>query len=202
MIVTGVTGGIGSGKSTLCGVWQELGAKIVYADDLAKKLMVTDEEVKTSLTKLFGDRTYNDDGSLNKPHLIREAFEKNRVEELNGVVHPAVARKFKEMIDTAAGAGVEMLVKEAALLLHNGRPDDLDLVVLVLAPERDQLERVKVRDGVDEKSILDRMNKQPDFEKLKQYADYIIRNDGTLEEFKHKSKELFFKVKDHHRNHE
>ena len=194
MIVAGVTGGIGSGKSTLCKVWEELGARVVYADDLAKKLMVEDRQVKESLMDLFGESTYSEDGSLNKAHLINEAFQKGRVEELNSVVHPAVRKNFKEVIESSKKEGVELLVKEAALLLNNGRPEELDAVILVLSPKSDQISRVQKRDDVKEEDVLGRMNKQPDFESLKSYADYVINNDGTIDEFKLKSKELYLKV--------
>jgi dephospho-CoA kinase len=194
MIVAGVTGGIGSGKSTLCEVWESLGAKVVYADDLAKKLMVEDQSVKKRLVKLFGEETYTQDGALNKEHLIEEAFLKGRVEELNRVVHPAVREKFQEIIENSKKTDVEVLVKEAALLLNNGRPEELDAVILVMSSKSDQIKRVQERDSVGEKNVLDRMNKQPDFESLKSYADYVINNDGTLDEFKLKSKELYLKV--------
>ena len=194
MIVAGVTGGIGSGKSTLCKVWDDMGAKVVYADDLAKQLMVEDRSVKKRLVKLFGEETYTQDGALNKEHLIEEAFLKGRVEELNRVVHPAVRDKFQEIIENSKKADVEVLVKEAALLLNNGRPEELDAVILVISSKSDQIKRVQERDSVGEKNVLDRMNKQPDFESLKSYADYVINNDGTLDEFKLKSKELYLKV--------
>ena len=194
MIVAGVTGGIGSGKSTLCKVWEEMGAKVIYADDLAKKLMVEDRQVKESLMDLFGESTYSEDGSLNKAHLINEAFQKGRVEELNSVVHPAVRKNFKEVIESSKKEGVELLVKEAALLLNNGRPEELDAVILVTSSKSDQIKRVQERDDVKEEDVLERMNKQPDFESLKSYADYVINNDGTLDEFKLKSKELYLKV--------
>jgi len=194
MIVAGVTGGIGSGKSTLCKVWEEMGAKVVYADDLAKQLMVEDLSVKKRLVRLFGEETYTQDGALNKEHMIEEAFLKGRVEELNRVVHPAVREKFQEFIENSKKADVEVLVKEAALLLNNGRPEELDAVILVTSSKSDQIKRVQERDSVGEKNVLDRMNKQPDFESLKSYADYVINNDGTLDEFKLKSKELYLKV--------
>jgi dephospho-CoA kinase len=191
MKAIGVTGGIGSGKSALCKVWEGLGAVVVYADDLAKNLMISNPSVKESISSVFGSRSYNDDGSLNKPHLIKEAFEKGRVEELNQIVHPAVGEAFREICSMAEKQGEKIVVKEAALLLNDGRPDDLDLIVLVMASEQDKIDRVTSRDGVNESDVLNRINKQPDFEKLKSYADYVLYNDGTLEEFKIKAEKLF-----------
>ncbi len=194
MIVAGVTGGIGSGKSTLCKVWESLGAKVVYADDLAKKLMVENQDVKAKLVELFGAKTYSADGTLNKQHLIEEAFQKGRVEELNNVVHPAVHNEFHRIAENVEKTDVKILVKEAALLLNNGRPEAMDAVILVMSPVSDQISRVQKRDSVEKKDVLERMNKQPDFESLKSYADYIIHNNGTIEEFKLKSKKLYLKV--------
>ncbi len=201
MIVAGVTGGIGSGKSTLCKVWESMGARVVYADDLAKKLMVEDRSVRRVLMEKFGDQTYSQDGTLNKEHLIKEAFQKGRVEELNSVVHPAVHKKFLKIIEKSREDGIEVLVKEAALLLNNGRTEELDTVILVMSTQSDQIERVRERDGVEKGDVLDRMNKQPDFESLKSYADYVVYNDGTIDEFKLKSKELYLKVLEEYRDH-
>lgn len=194
MIIAGVTGGIGSGKSTLCRVWEDLGARVVYADDLAKKLMVRDEEVKSKLIKTFGDKTYNEDGSLNKAHLIQEAFENSRVEELNQIVHPAVARAFKQICTDAEKDGEKMIVKEAALLLNEGRPPGLDIVVLVTSPIDMQVNRVRMRDGVKKEEVQARIQKQPDFERLKNRVDYTVINDGSLDEFKVKARELYKEI--------
>ncbi len=191
MIVVGVTGGIGSGKTTVCREFEKLGAKVIYADELAKSLMSSDQGVIRDLKNKFGDQTFLPDGTLNKPHLIREAFEKERVEELNAIVHPAVYRRFDQIRKEEKIAGTRFLVKEAAILLNNGRPPNLDLVILVLSDPKQQIRRVQERDGSDKEDVLRRMNKQPDFEKLQPLADYIIRNDGTLAELKEKAQSLY-----------
>lgn len=194
MIIAGVTGGIGSGKTTLCRQWEILGARVVYADDLAKELMVTDPDVREKLTDLFGSETYNPDGSLNKPHLINAAFNEGRTDELNGVVHPAVAKAFKEECERAADEGVEMIVEEAALLLNRGRPNIFDVVVIVIGDEEERIRRVAGRDSSSREEVEARVNKQPDFRKLVNLADHVIVNDGTLEEFKKKSTDLFHTI--------
>ncbi len=191
MIIAGVTGGIGSGKSTFCKEWERLGAKVVYADDLAKDLMATDESIKRQLRTTFGDETYNRDGSLNKPHLIREAFEKNRVGELNAIVHPAMRRAFTEICRDAEFEGVDLIVKEAAVLLNEGRPEGLDLVVIVTAPEELRIKRVMERDQVSAKDVEARLAKQPDFSKLTHLADYIVVNNSTQADLKKEALELF-----------
>ena len=194
MIVAGITGGIGSGKTTICKTWEKLGAKIIYADELAKKLMVNDKELRKKLISAFGKETYKADGKLNKTHLIKEAFEKNRVEELNQIVHPAVAHKFSDICDDERKFGTRLIVKEAALLLNYGRPADIEIVVLVLSEKKNQIERVKQRDNSTADDIEARMQKQPDFNKLTHMADYIIHNDGSLEELQEKAKDLYTKI--------
>lgn len=194
MITVGVTGGIGSGKTTVCKEWEKLGAKVIYADDLAKELMVTDDQLKKSLIQAFGPETYNSDGSLNRPHLIHHAFKKGRVEELNKLVHPAVVRKFREISREAQVAGEKMVVEEAALLLNNGRPSGLDVIVIVRSDRSNRLERVVKRDGISREKVLDRDQKQPDFENLLHLADFSINNNGTLEQLKKKSKQLFRQI--------
>lgn len=198
MITVGVTGGIGSGKTTVCKEWEKLGAKVIYADDLAKELMVNDKQLRRSLTEAFGPETYNSDGTLNRSHLIRHAFEEGRVEELNRLVHPAVARKFKEISKEAEQSGEEMVVEEAALLLNNGRPSGLDVIVIVRSDREDRLERVVKRDSVSIEKVMERDENQPDFDDLFHLADYTIKNNGTLEELRLKSNRLYHQILEEH----
>ncbi|MCC5907752.1 MAG: dephospho-CoA kinase [Balneolaceae bacterium] len=194
MIKVGITGGIGSGKSTVCKEWEKLGAIVFYADDVAKELMVTESSVRQKLTDAFGPQTYKADGSLNKDHLIDEAFKKGRVEELNAIVHPEVGRAFQKKSKEVAEEGKNLIVKEAALLLRKGRPDDLDVVVIVLSDRENRIDRVVHRDGVAHEEVQSRMEKQPEFDQLMHLADYTIDNNGSLEQLKIKAAELYQKV--------
>jgi dephospho-CoA kinase len=191
MIRAGVTGGIGTGKTTLCKEWEKMGARVVYADELAKELMVSDPGLRARLQDTFGPDTYHKDGSLNKTHLIQEAFTKNRVNELNRIVHPAVAGKFREICREAEENGEDMVVEEAALLLNQGRPDGFDVIVLVTLPRDEQIRRVTERDSATEEDIISRMEKQPDFSDLKHLADIVILNSGTEEEFRESARQLY-----------
>ena len=182
MITAGVTGAIGSGKTTVCKIWEKKGARVVYADELARELMVTNHELRKKLTAEFGQETYNDDGSLNKDHLIRKAFKEGRVEVLNRLVHPIVAKRFKEICREAEKSGEEMVVEEAALLLNRGRPDYFDTIVIVESTKDARVQRVVSRDNVTVEDVLARAENQPDFNKLTELADYIVLNNGTLKE--------------------
>lgn len=191
MVTVGITGGIGSGKSTVCEIWSELGAYILNADDLAKQVMVTNEEVKHQLIDTFGNESFLDNGSLNREYLAREAFEKGRVKELNAIVHPKLPEAALKKMKEAEEAGYEVIVYEAALLLENIEPGDLDYVVLILADEENRLERVQNRDGSSASDIKQRMKKQRDFEKATGRVDYVIRNNGPLEELRKKAESIY-----------
>ena len=191
MVTVGITGGIGSGKSTVCEFWSELGAYVLNADDLAKELMISDPEIKEQLLHIFGEDSFFEDGSLNRKHLAHEAFEKGRVDELNAIVHPKIPEAAAEKMNRAESNGYDVFVYEAALLLENLDPGDLDYVVLVLADEEQRLERVQERDNSSAQDIRKRMNKQRNFEEATDRADYVIQNNGTLEELKKKAELVY-----------
>lgn len=191
MIAIGITGGIGSGKTEVCNVWKKLGAYIVNADDLAKELMVKDEAIRTRIKETFGPESYNSDGSLNRTFLAKQAFRKGRVEELNAIVHPKIPEESRKIKEEAMEQGYEVFVYEAALLFQNLRPNFLDYIVLVLADRKRRVERVQKRDGVESEEVLSRIKNQQDFGKLGHLADFIIQNNGTLEELREKSEQLY-----------
>tara|TARA_R110001599_G_scaffold184627_5_gene378667 strand:- start:110781 stop:111374 length:594 start_codon:yes stop_codon:yes gene_type:complete len=195
MIRVGVTGGIGSGKTTLCKELERLGAFVVYADDLAKKLMVEDEELVKNIKSVFGDEAYHSDEALNREYLAQEAFEKGRVTELNRLVHPVLWKKVEEISAQKEREGVDVFVKEAAILLQNGRPEDLDYVVLVEADEQQRTERVVERDNSDRKKVEGRISAQQDFSTLRDLADFVVTNDESVTELKEKAGSLLKEIR-------
>ncbi len=192
MIRVGVTGGIGSGKTTFCKELEALGAFVAYADDIAKKLMVEDESLIHEIVKTFGEDSYHQDGSLNREYLAKEAFEKNRVEELNAIVHPRLWQYIEEIADKKENEGFRVFVKEAALLLKDGRPSNIDVVILILAKEEDRIQRVVKRDKTQVGKVEERMQQQRNFEELQQLADILIRNNGSLNNLKDKAESVYF----------
>ena len=181
MVRVGITGGIGSGKSTVCRLWERMGAYVIYADELAKRLMTTDPQVVDAIRQTFGAQAYFDDGSLNRAWLSRLAFKEQRVGELNAIVHPAVYRESERLMGQAEADGYPMAVREAAILLQHGRPKDLDVVVLVLSSDTHRLERVIKRDGSSTEQVESRMNAQPKYESYLGIADIVIYNDSSLD---------------------
>ena len=153
--------------------------------------MVSDQELIKKIKETFGKEAYQDDGSLNRPYLAKEAFEKGRVDELNGIVHPQLRKRIRELADKKEQEGVEVFAYEAAILLNEGRPEGLDYVVLLLAEDDTRVSRAAKRDQVDEQFILDRLEKQPNFEELSPLCDFLVMNDGSLKELQDKAKELY-----------
>jgi len=196
MIKVGITGGIGSGKTTFCREWEKLGAFVLYADDFAKKLMANDKDLRNAIIERFGDEAYTEDGELNRSYLAREAFENGRVEELNEIVHPVLWKETAKIAAQKEQEGVDIFAKEAAILLNNGRPEDLDYVILILADENTRVERTAKRDKSDQKEVKNRIDKQPDFKKLTHLADFIVYNDSSLDELKTKAQTIFKQLKE------
>ncbi len=194
MIKIGITGGIGSGKTTICKIWQDKGAKLINADDLAKYLMTNNESVKQQIIQTFGEQSYQPNGNLNRAYLANQAFNKGRAEELNNIVHPAVFKEADRLSLQAEKEGYKALVYEAAILLEKGRPERMDKIVLVLTDEEKRIERVNKRDKTEKKNVTERIKKQEDFEALKPQADIIIRNNGSLQELKEKALQVYKEV--------
>ncbi|MCC5940609.1 MAG: dephospho-CoA kinase, partial [Balneolaceae bacterium] len=122
---------------------------------------------------------------------IREAFQRGKVEKLNQIVHPAVAKEFERFAKNASNEGYLIVVKEAALLLNYGRPAELDVVVIIKSDQEKRIKRVVKRDQTSEESVLERNSKQPDFNELTHLADHVIENNGTAEELQKEAESLF-----------
>jgi dephospho-CoA kinase len=177
MLKIGITGGIGSGKSTICRLFEKLGIPVYYADDRAKWILQHDPVVKEKLIKLLGAEAFFVDGGLNKGYLAGKVFE-NRplLQQLNDLVHPAVAIDSKKWFEEQAEEGFRYALKEAALIFESGADKHLDKVILITAPEKVRIKRVIERDQVTQESVMKRMQNQlTDEEKIK-HADYIIEN--------------------------
>ena len=178
MLQVGITGGIGSGKSTVCKIFETLGIPVYYSDDRAKWLMVHDPELVQGIKNLLGEGAYTPDGALDRAYVAQQIFnDKEKLSGINGLVHPAVARDGYQWHHSQKE--VPYTLKEAALIFESGSYRLLDKVITVFAPKELRLERVMQRDGSDRAAVESRMNKQmPEEEKL-QLADFVIYNDGS-----------------------
>ena len=190
MKIVGITGGIGSGKSTVCKVFETLGVPVFYADEEARMITEDNVEVVGAIKTLFGEEIYQN-GALNRRHLGTIVFaHPELLQKLNEIIHPAVGKRFQDWVK--ANAKAPYIVKEAAILIETGGHKVMDEVVLVTAAEEIRIERVMARDNVSEADVRARMSRQmPDDEKVK-FASFIIDNDGKslilpkILEFHHK----------------
>lgn len=173
----GITGGIGSGKTTVCRIFETLGIPVYYADDRAKQLMVNSEKLRKKIKEIFGEEAYLEDRSLNRTHLSKIVFQdKAKLKELESVVHPAVAQDGKAWHETQNN--VPYTLKEAALLVENGSYKSFDKMIMVSASKGIRIQRVMLRDGIPRAAVEARIAAQlPDTEKAK-VCDYIIENNG------------------------
>ncbi|MCL6258672.1 dephospho-CoA kinase [Aquiflexum sp. TKW24L] len=174
-LLIGITGGIGSGKSTVARIFSILGIPIYFADDRAKWLMANDADLKKEIISNFGKESYSDSGKLNREFLAAQVFsDEEKVKTINELVHPAVKADFEKW---AANQKAPYVLKEAALLFETGSSKDLDKVINVSAPIRIRISRVLMRDSHrNEKQVNDIIDKQlPDEEKNK-LADFVIKN--------------------------
>ncbi len=172
----GITGGIGSGKSTVSQLFHFLGIPVYYADEEAKKLMVEDKQLIQDIKAAFGEEAYLDH-ELNRAYLAKLVFKDNvLLEQLNSIVHPALAKHYEKW--HARQKMVPYTLKEAAILIEMGGSKTMDNIITVFAPEALRIKRVMERDGVSKEAVLDRISKQmPEEEKVKK-ADFVIVNDG------------------------
>jgi dephospho-CoA kinase len=176
-LVIGITGGIGSGKSTVCRVFQLLGAPAFEADMAAKQLYETSEEIKTGLIHLFGAGIYKANGKPDRKKLASLVFSDDiQLTKVNELVHPAVRKQFENWLKE--NAHFPYVIHEAAILFESGFYKMMDYTILVTAPEKQRIQRVTERDGVDAGTVKKRMKKQwPEVDKQK-LADKILENDN------------------------
>ncbi|MEN8230390.1 MAG: dephospho-CoA kinase [Bacteroidota bacterium] len=177
MYQVGITGGIGSGKTLVCSIFEKLGIPVYYADSEAKRLMNSDQELVRHIVKLFGEDAYNG-ASLNREFLSEMVFgNPELLAKLNSTVHPAVRKDFVLWVESQRDA--PYVLEEAAILFESGADRYLDRSVLVYAPEAMRIRRVMQRDGLDEERVRRRMIHQMDETAKMKLADHIIYNDET-----------------------
>lgn len=193
MFKVGITGGIGSGKSTVCRLFAARGVAVYDCDAAAKRLMAEDEALKGAIVTRFGEACYCD-GVLNRSYLAEQIFGSDEAREaLNGLVHPAVIADFERWAEEQAG---EYVVLESAILFEAGLEKHLDCVVAILAPKPLRLERAMKRDDAQREQIEARMTTQLDDDTLCAKADLSLVNIFE-EELEQQVQELDFRFKNH-----
>lgn len=179
MIKVGLTGGIGSGKTTVARIFEVMGIPVYYADDAAKKLMNTDEALKEVIIKHFGEEAYSD-GQLDRKYIAAVVFnDAAKLKLLNSLTHPATIRDAEEWMKKLAESGGQKtpyIIKEAALLFESGANKSVDKVIGVYAPLPLRIKRVMKRDGVTEEEVNKRISRQMNEEEKMKRCDFVITN--------------------------
>ena len=192
MVKVGLTGGIGSGKTTVSNFLLEYGIPVYNSDSQGKKLMNTNLELINDIVNIFGESVYNN-GVLNTNLLSSIVFsDPEKIKQLNNLVHPKVAEDFNQWV--GKNNNQPILIKEAAILIESGAYLNMDKIILVISKKSNRIKRVSKRDNSDFESIEKRINFQlTDDEKI-QYADYIIENNSSLDDLKNEVLRVFNEI--------
>ncbi len=173
MRIVGLTGGIGSGKSTVASIFQDFGVPVYNSDDRAKRLMNTSKKIKKQLLGLFGSKAYSGD-EINRALIAEKVFNDSELlAQLNAVVHPSVRKDF---IKWTKKQDTPYVIQETALLFENKMQDSYDSIILVTAPIALRIERILARDKTTREQIMARMKNQLDDGIKIKLSDYIIEN--------------------------
>lgn len=173
MLKIGLTGGIGSGKSTVAKIFETLGIPVYYADAEAKRLMNSSETLKKVIRQNFGEATYEND-QLNRKYLADIVFnDPEKLELLNALIHPVTINDAEQWMQQQSAP---YSIKEAALLFESGATENLDFIVGVYAPQALRIKRVMKRDGLTTDEIMKRINRQVNEEMKMKLCDFVITN--------------------------
>ncbi len=174
MLKVGITGGIGSGKSTVAQLFTVLGIPVYSADDAAKRLMNENEELVKNIKALFGEPAYAN-GTLNRKYLSGIVFnDPKKLAQLNAIVHPVTLKDADEWMKKQT---TPYAIKEAALMFESGAQEHLDFIIGVSAPAHLRIQRAMLRDNISREEVMARMNKQVDETIKMRLCDYVIYND-------------------------
>ena len=197
--LVGVTGGLGSGKSTVCRFLAEKGCRLFEADQVARELQLHDQEVIAAIKALFGAGVYSIDSagtlSLDRKQVAAAVFSSSeKLQALNQLMHPKVFEEFQNVVLDAAATGDKLLLKEAAILLESGGAKGLDAIVVVTAGLAERVERAIQKGMGSREEIMQRIAQQWPEERLIERADYVVENKGSLEELKEACNALYQKL--------
>ena len=197
MYLVGLTGGIGSGKSTVAARLAEHGVPVVDADQVAREIVEPGEPALDDLVAHFGERILQDDGRLDRAGLAAIAFvDEQQRAALNAITHPRIAERIVTRLQQLEDGDVEMAVLDHPLLLEGDPTGRVDTIVVVLAPEDVRVRRLVEQRGLDEDDVRARMRAQVSDEVRRKVADHVIDNDGDLEVLQERTDALLDRLRD------
>lgn len=185
MLILGLTGSIGSGKTTISGYFKEKNIEIVDADQIARESTAKGQKGLSFLVSEFGQDILSNDGELDRLKLRNLIFKDQKLlDRVNKILHPIIIDMIKDEIKRHEDSGEGVVVVDAPLLIETGLNEIVDRILLVCCDEKVQVERIMKRDGVDSKKALMIIRKQMSQDEKKTYSDFVIDNSGTLEDLK------------------
>jgi dephospho-CoA kinase len=195
-MVVAVTGGMGSGQSTVCQYLEKFGAKVINADRVAKLEIDRNKELQEDLKKAFGSKIFYRGGRLNRNLLAGIAFSNEaKTWRLNRLVHPHMVAKIIDIIErTRESRKYPLIAVDAALIYEMNLENMFDAVVVVSSIIIKRIDRIKLRDKLTEKAILERIAKQIPLDEKMKWGDYVIENNGSLQELEKRTRELYYKL--------
>ena len=192
MLKVGITGGIGSGKSTVSRFFSELGVPVYDSDQRAKSLMQHDDSIIIKIKKEFGDDSYLNN-VLNRSHIAEIVFKNElKLKQLNAIVHPVVRTDFNNWLSQNSNA--RFVIKEAAIMIESGAYKDLDKLIVVNANREQKIKWIKKRDHLLLDDIENRIQNQLSDKIRNQYADFIIENNSSKKELKQQVLSIYYKL--------
>ncbi|RMG68274.1 MAG: dephospho-CoA kinase [Calditrichaeota bacterium] len=194
--VIGVTGGTGCGQTTVANLFGELGAKVIHADEIGHRILENDPSVRKELVAAFGKSILNRDGSINRKQLGELVFkDQTKLHKLNAIVHPRMIAEVVEEMEEARQSGkYPLIVIDAALIYELSLEHMFDAIVVVTSRLKDRIRRLRDRDGLSEREIMKRIQSQIPVQEKTRWADYVIRNNGTLEDLRHHVEGVYRKI--------
>lgn len=196
MKIIGLTGGIGSGKSTAAQILTEFGAKVIDADKVAHEVFNPGTEGLQKVVETFGEGVLNANGEIDRKKLAEIVFkDPSALSTLNGIIHPRAYELTKSRLEEFRRQGVEVVVLEVILLVEAGWDHLADEIWVTVAKEDTVVNRLQESRGMTKEEILTRIHAQTSNEERTKYADVVIENDGSYEELKTKLSELWNRIK-------
>lgn len=196
ILVVGLTGQTGAGKSTVSKVFAENGFAVINADLISRKVVEKGTKCLDELAEVFSDAILNEDGTLNRKMLGNIVFsDKTKLEMLNSIIYPYITSEILEEIKIYSDSGQKLVLLDAPTLFESHSDDFCEIIISVLANEATRKERIILRDGLTEKQAQDRMNSQHDAEFFAANSDFVIENNDTIEAVTGISKEVSDKIK-------
>lgn len=189
--ILGLTGGIATGKSTVADFFRDLGVVVIDADDLSRQIVDPGEPALDEIVETFGDEVLADDGTLDRTRLGDKIFQDDQArKQLEAITHPRIAEAMFDRARDAFDDGHRWVLYDAALLVETGTYRMLDALIVVDCSEQTQIQRLRDRDGLDEQQARRRLDAQMPLDDKRAAADFVIDNDGSLDDTRDQVRQL------------